>query len=669
MKKEVIDLTEKIEIIKEEEIVEETEKKSNKGESKKLKKNKKKIQIFNEFMIFYNNLDKKKKILFVSGCILFVVLVLFLIGSLFIKDDKNEVYEEKPIVIKTGNYKYDNGKLIFLDSENKERGTYDCKVKDAEKCFLSLESKEEKLDVAVNIYEDKKPINKYSLIYNDYVFVNDDETMFLYNIKTNEVVEEVSGFKSVYDNIVIIENLDNKFGFVNLEEEFELEFVYDFLGYTTGSNISYSSGKNDSGLINLKTKEKTKINKDITNYNDKYIVSNNDLYNTKNELLLGKSDFIKIYENFIFAFKNNEVVVYDDNLNKLNQIGIAITTENYTDYNIYDKDLKLIEKDFVINYEKLSKKTLKVEDVSLNLYQAVINSKLKFYSYYDGIIYLYGDEAKKDLIGSYACESENNITEETESYTSCYLLKDAPIINESYAFIFDTKTLAANDNIELVDLKAEKSLASYQKLDVIGYDKDLGITNTTENYYVKATNTKGYVGMINISSLGAKGFISFDYKYKDIKNLKNHYLATNEGGYKFLHNESGVLKTSSENTFKSDIVDFTADYSYLKINSNGKYQIYSNDGKIVSESYEEIVLDNNFYCALKDSKFNVYSYIDKTTNYFNENITLDFDTYEFTELSNTLAELVLFDKEGNVIKTYEISLIKSDIKEDEVGNS
>lgn len=653
MKKEVIDLTED-EIIEEVKITEEylsekSELVEEKVTKKKKAKTKKEIKLIKKIKEFYTKLSKKQKILFIAGIIIFLILMVILIGSFFWGSEEIEEEVIEPIVISMGNYKYVDGTLIFLDEDDNELGSYECIIADETKCYLTIEYAEEILDVPVDKYNDGELVSKNLSVYENYVFVNDDDTLYLYDLELNEVVEELLSVKSVYDNIFIIESLDSMFAYVDLTYEYNPSFSYEYLGYTIGEYLAY-----ESGLIKISSSEKFKIDS-VYNYNESYVVSDDfNLYNYSGDKLLSGYTYIKLYDDYIYAFEGSDLYVYDANLNKLNEVAIEVSITDYTDYNVYDESLTLLRNDYVLDYELLSNKTLKVEGVSLNLYDAIINSKLSYYSYFDGTIYVYSDKDKTDVIGTYGCSVENSVSSSTDTYSSCYLANDSVIVNERYAFIYDTETLSANANYSLVDLSTGKSLASYQ--DFVLVDTAVsGIVHSTESYLVKATNTTGSVGMITLSTSGAKGFISFDYKYTDITQLDDLYVATNSEGYKFLHDSDGTLKTSSSNVIKSDIVGATSDFNYIMVYNSNSYQIYSNSGTIISSTYDSIIMGTNNYCAQKDDEIYIYDYLGDT-NYFIEDIDFTYNYYSFIEVSSSLAKIVFYDETGNIISTIEVDL-------------
>ena len=75
---------------------------------------------------WWQNLDKKKKIITI---VLALFIFLSLVGLIFFftlkKDDLKE-HKKPDVILEKDNYRYENGTLILLDSEDKEIVTYEC---------------------------------------------------------------------------------------------------------------------------------------------------------------------------------------------------------------------------------------------------------------------------------------------------------------------------------------------------------------------------------------------------------------------------------------------------------------------------------------------------------------------------------------------------------------
>lgn len=218
--------------------------------------------------------SKKKKIMVIVSLIIIILAIVALVLFLTLKDNKEE--EKKPevpeVIVEKDNYIYRDGTLVFLDQNDKEIGSYDCKNKSEELCFVSPYSNEDNFDGEKNVYEDETLIERPSAIYQDnYVFIFDnesldDESVLLYNIENKEIEETYSLVKGFNDSdFVIVKNDKNKYGALSFSNEGikeVLAFSYDYLGrMASDSNLVvktnnryyiYSEeGKNLSQGLNL----------------------------------------------------------------------------------------------------------------------------------------------------------------------------------------------------------------------------------------------------------------------------------------------------------------------------------------------------------------------------------------------------------------------------------
>ena len=84
----------------------------------------------------WSKLSKKKKIIIIVS----IVIILLVIGGIllyflvFKKDNHKDDYKEPTVVIEKDNYKYEDGKLIFIDNDKKEIGEYECTNKNENLC-------------------------------------------------------------------------------------------------------------------------------------------------------------------------------------------------------------------------------------------------------------------------------------------------------------------------------------------------------------------------------------------------------------------------------------------------------------------------------------------------------------------------------------------------------
>ena len=140
-------------------------------------KEKKKGSIFKKLGRIWKNMPKKNKILIIVGVLIFIIAIIAIIVLLSPKKE-----EEKPklpdIILSGDNYRYENGKLIFLDDED-EIGTYECENKDQNLCKVAALDSDE-FDDVVKVDEDGNKITFYSPIYeNRYVFIIDHKKIIV----------------------------------------------------------------------------------------------------------------------------------------------------------------------------------------------------------------------------------------------------------------------------------------------------------------------------------------------------------------------------------------------------------------------------------------------------------------------------------------------------------
>lgn len=82
---------------------------------------------------------------------------------------------------------------------------------------------------------------------------------------------------------------------------------------------------------------------------------------------------------------------------------------------------------------------------------------------------------------------------------------------------------------------------------------------------------------------------------------------------------------------------------YLMVKNNDKYLVYDKDGKIVSNEYKNIIMENRFYITIdKDNVVGVFKYDSKNdlTRTLGEVIKLDSDDYA-KELSYVVKDSIL----------------------------
>lgn len=592
-----------------------------KEKKKKPQKNKKKFS--------FKNLTKKQKIIFiVSICLIVLVIAFILIYFLVIKKDKKDLDNKvTPVIVEKDNYIYNNGTLKFLDKDDKTIGEYDCENKDENKCFVAYLTNENNTDLPIYLDEKESPLQRRSQIYNNkYVFVQDGETINLYNFvdKKKEGSYKTIKVGSTKENIVAYTDEKDKYGVISINDKVNelVKAKYDYIDIYNSDDTFIVKDGSSYYLI----KNDNKISKDFSNeiisFNDKFIVSDNNLYDLNGNKVINKEyEYIILDKGFVFAIASRKMTIYDENLNKLNEEEVKLKTLDYKTAYIFDdkNSLKETKKPFEFNYSN-GRLTITYDDKekTINVYEGTLSSKLDFVNYFDGKLYFYSDEDKENLIGKYTCKNKNDVTSKTTELTNCFVAKENKIVNESsgYIPIFNSSYAFISDNniVVLYDLKNSKNLSEYKAVDTgIGSEK---ITHVSAlNSLVYCQNTSDGFGAITFGSNGPAGVIAFTDTKSDepsgktlsISLMKDLLLVKREKK-NFLYDKIGNEIASSS----FDIIDYVS--SYMLVKNKDSYLVYSLKGNILSSESKYVKLYDDFFLLVnKDDTFNIYSYKDAKT--------------------------------------------------------
>ena len=613
-----------------------------KEKKKKPQKNKKKFS--------FKNLTKKQKIIFIVSISLIVLVIAFILVYFLVikKDKKLDDNKEKPVIVEKDNYIYNNGTLKFLDKDDKTIGDYVCENKDENKCYVAYLTNENKTDLPVYLDEKESPLKRRSQIYNNkYVFVQDGDIINLYNItdKKKESTYKTIKIGSTKEGIVAFTDEKDKYGVLSISDEIKelAKAKYDYIDIYNSDNTFIAKAGSSYYLI----KDDNKISKDFSNeisaFNDKFIVSDNTLYDLNGNKVINKEyDNILLDKDFVFGINSRKMTIYNNNLNKLNEEEIKLKSLDYKTSYIFDEknSLKETKKPFEFTYSN-GKITVTYDDKekTINVYEGLFNSKLDFVNYFDGKLYFYSDEAKENLIGKYTCKNKNDVTSKTTELTNCFVAKESKIVNEAsgYIPIFNSSYVFISDNnsVILYDLKNSKNLSEYKAVDTgIGAEK---VTHVSAlNSLVYCQNTSDGFGAITFGSNGPSGVIAFTDTKSDepsgktlsISFMKDLLLVKREKK-NFLYDKIGNEIASS--TF--DIVDYVS--SYMLVKNNDNYLVYSLKGNILSEEGKYIKLyDNYFALVKKDNTLNIYTYKDAKKGILDVNIQIkgtDASAFEISE--------------------------------------
>lgn len=636
----------------------------------------------------WSTLSKKTKIIIIVSIILVLIIAIVLIYFLVLKKDNNKNDNNDPVVvIEKDNYKYEDGRLIFIDKDKKEIGSYDCTNKNENLCFVAYFSNEDNFDVNKKVYESGLPINiRTDIIKDKYVFIYDDETkekgnVILYDMSSNKKLEEYSLVKEVKDNYVIVKK-DNEYKLISLDSSLEdiSKNTYDYMGYIEDTNYLVVASNGNYKLIDFEDKEVSKtVPGNIMSFDDKNISvkvgSEYYVYDYSGKVVVNdKYDYIRFANNYIITASGKKLFVYDVNGNRMNIEGIRITSDSYNTKLIFNDNLRQVGKEEAFNVV-VSNNTMRIEYgedyTKINLSDGIVSKNIPYISYFGGKLYFYSDEEKSNLIGSYKCEYANDIDESTKELQNCFIAKESniftpdkevkngylPIYNNNYVFISDTKSPNANDNIILWDLKNNKKLATYKSVDA-GFHDTENVVNfiTTGGTQVVAKNTSDSYGLINIQTSKVNGIIPFkdqdDAKLINVsfKLLQDNYLIKRSDETYHLYNKKGNEIASKVST-KYEIVEYK--YNHLKVKNNNKYLIYDLNGKIVSDEFKNIFMENNFYLSIDSSNIlHVFKY-DSKKDLMSEEVTIsDVEKDLNYEVKNDLLIITNPNDVGSTIKVF-----------------
>lgn len=589
-----------------------------------------------------NNLTKKQKITLIVIGVLLVLLIIGLILYFVLNKEEDKPKVEEPIVIiEKDNYRYENGKLIFLNTNEKEIGSYECENKDSNECYVTkINYDNDSFDRVKNVYKNGEELVKNSKIYYDkFVFVTDGEKSYLYNMETNEIELEVKKVKTynTNENLAVIENDKSLYGLIEITEsgyEYLIRCSYNNLGIVNTEDILLvAQDKDKHYIINSEGKKlSSDIKADIKSVSKNYIVGeiNNtyNLYSYDYEELISDYDFIGLHGSVISLVKSNRLYLLNENLNKLYEDGIRLENNEYIKKYVYDEDNRLIE---TLKSYEIENKNDKVQIVinndikEINVFEGELSSNLSYVSYYDGKLYFYSDEEKTDVIGTYKCNNINNISNSEEGLVNCGIYANengvSGIYNNEYVFIYDYD--GTNTLYYLYNLEENKVKGTYSEIEIL---KDNEINDNikliyTSSSFVKAKsatgNNKGNFGVVEITGDKVQGKIGF--KYESITKEKNYYKLINVDKTYSIYDEN-FTKVSNEFSYME-----LFDKYYVGINNN-KLNVfsYNNQMEILKESINvtdnkfEIDFTNGFEITINEVKYNYDKNGNKVENNNNE---------------------------------------------------
>lgn len=652
------DSTEAFEVIAEEkkeeiENLEETEPDTPKAKEQKKKKTfKEKMASLKEK---WQKMSTPKKAGIIFAIVAVIVLIIFGIILLLPKEKEDTTPKVPDVILKENNYRYENGILVFLDKNEKEIGRYECQNKDQELCYVAWNNEEDNFDEPKTVYENGEKIEERTGFFLDqYAFVYDNEEkdnglITLYDFKSEKDLETyhlVKTYQSL-ENMVILKNKADQYGLYRLTLE-GIEPVipnsYEYLGVIennkpeTNKIVAKRNGK--WYLTDLQDKTLTKaIDHEIKDYNETHIKTRDESgsyhlvdYNNV-EINADNYEYIDLIENYALFIKDKKMLIRDYNNNKMNVNGIELENTNYLPVSTYsEKDNKLIktEKSYEITYQgnimrvEVQKENGKTA-TQINMNEGRISATLANLEYFDGVLYIYENAEKTNLLGSYNCTNKNTMSDETTELNNCKLARESffqdndqetdrsadlgvlPIYNKRFAFIEDATS--NNQNIVLYDLKTNETKARYKSVDAGAYTKTNNANFVTANGSIVLAETQNNTfGAIKIDYENVSSAIGFNYNH--IERIGFYYLAQDSSGY-FLVDQSGNRKTDAATNKIANYND-TANYVTRKNASN--YYLYPFSGNGSNLGYNYIELYDKYYAAVTNNTLKLFSYQDQETD-------------------------------------------------------
>ena len=267
--------------------------------------------------------------------------------------------------------------LKFLDKDDKTIGDYECENKDENKCYVAYLTSENKTDLPVYLDEKESPLQRRSQIYNNkYVFVQDGDIINLYNMidKKKESSYKTIKVGSTKEGIVAFTDEKDKYGVLSISDEIKelAKAKYDYIDIYNSDNTFIAKEGSSYYLI----KDDNKISKDFSNeisaFNDKFLVSDNVLYDLNGNKVINKEyDTILLDKDFVFGINSRKMTIYDNNLNKLNEEEIKLKSLDYKTSYIFDEKKAMRPIKFIEKFCRQSKGEWAGKNIKLKLFQQI----------------------------------------------------------------------------------------------------------------------------------------------------------------------------------------------------------------------------------------------------------------------------------------------------------
>ena len=629
-------------VVVDEEVEEKDSNKKKKDDKKESEDEDDNEELFPKLKEKWKSMSKKQKITTIVIAVLVFIVIILLIVLLLSKVMKKEEVKpeqtEETVPVIVDNFYYKDGKLFFLDEQDKEIGSYECSNKDEKLCYVAVNNYYDTFDVAKHVNKDGTVKEQRMPIFdNDYVFVYDnkkegEKNIELYSITDGQVVENYGSVKAYNEGYVIVEDKASKFGLLQIQNDTVTQVIapeYSYLGMIDDEDNMIALNTKGYYVVSKKNKLLNKAldsNLEVKNYNNNFVVvkENNQyaLYNYKGKKLVSGYDYISLIDNYAILVNGKKAFVIDGSKNKYNEEGIALSSTDYVTTFVYDENGENTE---IKRSYTTTKKNNDIEFAiyngsedatytQLSLLEGMLNKSIDYASYFSGKWYFYEDEDKENILGYYTCTNQNEVNSTKDGYKSCKVAKDTiyddndstsdaekkrssviPIINKQYVFMSD-----GNNNVALFDLKNKQTLGTYQSVNTYSAASD-AITHYSGKVNITVFNKKGKYGVIAIDGSNVSKKVAIDYN--KLEKLGSYYIGLNTNNKWVV-----VDNTSNPTEFPGKIEGFTSNLSFFKILMNKKYFVFDYKAQqVVNTAFTYVAIYDNFFAGV-DSNRNVAVY-------------------------------------------------------------
>lgn len=258
-----------------------------------------------------------------------------------------------------------NNKLYYYDSSDKLIGTYSCQSNVCDDALTTIDDKD-------NLYYNKGDKNTLD-IYNNYVFINDNNVIKLYNLTNNASILDLSLVKNygttIAGNYLIVKDTDNLYGLLDLNNiSIKIGKTYEYLAlkdnYVDGTlkSDTFIAKKDGSYfLININEEKLTgNFANPIYDYNDKIVIcknnSNFSIYYYNGSSILDYQTIVKLdVLNNLVVFQNNigNIYIYSSDFSEMINSYTVQSSDDKLTYDINDNKIEVKNNGVLIDTKNL----------------------------------------------------------------------------------------------------------------------------------------------------------------------------------------------------------------------------------------------------------------------------------------------------------------------------